>query len=183
MASTLYTIGYGNKTMEEFCKELMSFGIAYVVDVRTIPFSKWNIDFNQLILQTNLAKIGITYVYMGDSLGGHPNDISCYTNGHIDYAKVGKKDFFVQGLKRLLVANSKEIQVAIMCSEADPTQCHRSKLIGQELLKRNVVINHIVGIGKTKNQYEVINVLTKGNGVMSLFGEEMTFMSRKSYVK
>lgn len=169
--------------MDEFCRELVSFHIAYLVDVRTIPYSKWNVDFNQHALRMSLSKIGVTYVYMGNVLGGHPDDLSCYTNGHIDYAKLGKKDFFVQGLNRLLVANAKGIRLAVMCSEADPSMCHRSKLIGQELLKKDLVINHIVGVGKVKSQYEVINILTKGNGVRGLFGEEITFMSRKSYVK
>lgn len=69
-----------------------------------------------------------------------------------------------------------------MCSESDPAMCHRTKLIGQELLKNGIVLNHIVGVGKQENQYEVINTLTKGNGTLDLFGEEITFISRKSYL-
>lgn len=182
MESTLYSIGHGNKTIAEFEQELASFDIAYLVDIRTKPYSKWNPDFNQNSLQTFLTQVNIKYVYMGNELGGMPQDTSCYTDGHIDYAKMSEKDFFIQGLKRLIVANQKSIKLAIMCSESDPTMCHRTKLIGQELLKHNIVINHIVGVHKKKIQYEVINALTKGNGVQNLFGEEITFISRKSYI-
>ncbi|MBP5423843.1 MAG: DUF488 family protein, partial [Paludibacteraceae bacterium] len=45
--STLYSIGHGNKTIEEFEEELRSFGIQYLIDVRTTPYSKWNPSFNQ----------------------------------------------------------------------------------------------------------------------------------------
>ena len=45
--STLYSIGHGNKTIEEFEEELRSFGIQYLIDVRTKPYSEWNPSFNQ----------------------------------------------------------------------------------------------------------------------------------------
>lgn len=182
MGTTLYSIGHGNKTIGEFEQELASFGIVYLVDIRTKPYSKWNPDFNQNTLQTLLSKVNITYVYMGDVLGGMPSDTSCYTDGHIDYTKMSEKEFFIHGLERLVIASQKDVKLAIMCSESDPTMCHRSKLIGQELLKKDIVINHIVGINKKKNQYEVINTLTKGNNIKNLFGEETTFISRKSYI-
>ena len=117
---------------------------------------------------------------MGDSIGGLPSDTSCYTDGHIDYAKVREKAFFQEGLARLLVAAEKGLKVAVMCSESEPEKCHRSKLIGQELIKHDISMNHIVGIGKSQSQETVMAILTKGLGTMTLFGEE-SFMSRKTY--
>lgn len=181
MTSTLYSIGYGNKTFSQFEQELHSFNIQYLIDVRTKPFSKWNPSFNQDILKVLLKNSGIRYVYMGDKIGGLPSDSSCYTEGHIDYAKLREKDFFREGLSRLLIAAEKELPVVIMCSEAEPEKCHRSKLIGQELLKHKISLNHIVGIGKSQSQELVMSILTKGLGTMTLFGEE-SFVSRKSYV-
>ena len=179
--STLYSIGHGNKSFEEFNRELLSFDIQYLIDVRTKPFSKWNPSFNQDMLKCLLQRNGYTYVYMGDSIGGMPIDPSCYTDGHIDYSKVREKDFFRKGFDRLLTATEKELRVAIMCSESEPEKCHRSKLIGQELLKHNISLNHIIGVGKSQSQETVMAILTKGAGTMTLFGEE-TFVSRKSYV-
>lgn len=68
-----------------------------------------------------------------------------------------------------------------MCSESKPEECHRSKLIGQELLRKNISINHIVSEKRTKSQSAVMNELTKGKGTVDLFGNEMDFTSRKSY--
>lgn len=182
MDSTLFSIGHGNKSIEEFIEELRSFDIAYLVDVRTSPYSKWNPQFNQSALQNALTNLGVRYIYMGDVLGGLPNDSSCYTNGRIDYTKMARKETFKLGLERLIVANQKKIRLAVMCSESEPEMCHRSKLIGQELIKRNISLQHIVEINKAVSQIDVINILTKGNGIMNLFGEEETLMSRKIYL-
>lgn len=178
--STIYSIGHGNKSFEEFEQELRSFGIQYLIDVRTKPYSKWNPSFNQEALRALMQNHGFVYVYMGDSIGGLPSDTSCYTDGHIDYAKVREKPFFQEGLARLLVAAEKGLKVAVMCSESEPEKCHRSKLIGQELMKHDISMNHIVGIGKSQSQETVMAIVTKGLGTMTLFGEE-TFMSRKTY--
>lgn len=179
--STLYSIGHGNKTFEEFEEELRSFNIQYLIDVRSKPYSKWNPSFNQDMLKYLLKESGFIYVYMGDTIGGMPSDSSCYTDGHIDYAKVKEKEFFKEGFTRLLTAAEKELSVAIMCSESEPDKCHRSKLIGQELMKYGISLNHIVGVGKIQSQETVMAKLTKGLGTMTLFGEE-TFVSRKAYL-
>lgn len=179
--STLYSIGHGNKAFEEFEKELKSFNIQYLIDVRSKPYSKWNPSFNQDMLKFLLQEKGYVYVYMGDSIGGMPSDTSCYTDGHIDYAKVKEKDFFKAGLMRLLTAEEKGLRVAIMCSESEPGKCHRSKLIGQELLKYGISLNHIVGVEKIQSQETVMAILTKGLGTLTLFGEE-TFVSEKAYL-
>lgn len=182
MNSSLFSIGHGNKSIDEFINELKSFDIAYLVDVRTSPYSKWSPQFNQPTLRNSMTATGIRYVYMGDILGGLPSDSTCYTNGRIDYAKMAKKDTFISGLERLIVANQKGVRLAVMCSESEPDMCHRSKLIGQELNKRNIILQHIVGVGKSISQIDVINILTKGNGIINLFGEEEILMSRKIYL-
>ena len=100
----------------------------------------------------------------------------------IDYTKMAKKEQFISGLNRLVVANQKQIRLAVMCSESEPEMCHRSKLIGEELRKQNIVMHHIVGINKSISQIDVINMLTKGQGIVNLFGEEETLTSRKVYL-
>ena len=68
-----------------------------------------------------------------------------------------------------------------MCSESKPEECHRSKLIGQELMKKEISLNHIISTEKIKSQLDVMNELTKGKGTVDLFGQEADFISRKSY--
>ncbi len=177
----IYSIGHGNKKIEEFLNELQSFKVSYLIDVRSSPYSKYNPQFNQPSLKIELQSSGITYVYLGDSLGGLPSDRSCYVDGKVEYDIIKEKAFFKEGLQRLIVANDKNINVAIMCSESKPEECHRSKLIGQELLKQDISLVHIVSSEKTKEQIRIINELTKGKGVVDLFGNQTSFSSRKKY--
>lgn len=181
--STLYSIGHGAKSLEQLVEELNSFSIQFLVDVRTTPASKWHPHFNSNNLKWNLEKEGIHYLYLGDLLGGMPTDRDCYTeDGKVDYSKVAQKEFFKQGLARLLKANEGQHRVAIMCSEADPKMCHRSKLIGEELHKEHINLNHIIGVGKTKSQEEVYLELT-GHPRENLFGPiEEEFTSRGKHI-
>jgi uncharacterized protein (DUF488 family) len=177
----IYTIGHGTKRVEDFIEELKSFGVSYLIDVRSSPFSKFNPQFNQGSIKHDLKSAEIVYVYLGDKLGGLPNDRSCYIEGKVDYDIMKDKDFFKEGLERLITANNKKINIAVMCSESKPEECHRSKLIGQELLKRNISILHIVGLSRAKTQVDVINELNKGRNVVDLFNSEQNFTSRKKY--
>ena len=180
--TTIYSIGHGNKKIEDFIAELKSFDIEYLLDIRSKPYSKWNPQFNQAALELELKNNGITYVFVGDTLGGLPEDRSCYDyNGKVVYDLIKEKEFFKEGLNRLTTANEKKIKLAIMCSESKPEECHRSKLIGQELLKKEISLNHIVSDKRIKSQQSVMNELTKGKGTVDLFGNEIDFTSRKSY--
>lgn len=181
-SSTIYSIGHGSKKVEDFVNELKSFEILFLLDIRSKPYSKWNPQFNQEALEQTLKEHNITYVFVGDSLGGLPRDRSCYDyNGKVIYDIIKEKQFFKDGLERLITANSKRVNLAIMCSEAKPEECHRSKLIGQELLKQDISVNHIVSYNKTKPQETVMNELNKGKALIDLFGEETDLTSRKSY--
>lgn len=180
--TTLYSIGHGNKKIEDFIQELKSYEILFLLDIRSKPFSKWNPQFNQNELKFKLEEFGIRYVFVGDTLGGLPEDRSCYDlNGKVVYDLIKEKEFFKEGLDRLTTANEKRIKIAIMCSESKPEDCHRSKLIGQELLKKQISLKHIVSQKVVKSQEFVMAELTKGKGTIDLFGNEIDFTSRKSY--
>jgi uncharacterized protein (DUF488 family) len=180
---TVFSIGHGNKTMDEFLSELHSFDIEYLIDIRSIPYSKFCQHFSQQPLKALVEKEHIKYVYFGKELGGLPTyDPTYFTrDGKVDYDKLKEKDFFKAGLQRLLKAGLQGIKVCIMCSESDPKMCHRSKLIGEELKKMGITLQHIIGIAKIKTQNQVIIELTKGNGLVNLFGEE-NLTSRKAYL-
>ena len=97
------------------------------------------------------------------------------------YNKLKNREFFIEGLKRLQNANSKGFNVCILCSESNPKECHRAKLIGVELQKMGIELRHIIGIEKEKTQNQVIFELTNGDGLNTIFGEEH-FTSRKKYI-
>jgi uncharacterized protein (DUF488 family) len=179
--SQLFSIGHGNKDFNSFSQELRSFGVDYLIDIRSIPASKWNLEFSRETLRRLTGEVHIRYVYMGDLLGGLPADSSCYSAGKVDYAKLREKDFFRRGMERLLKAHDQDIAVAIMCSESNPAECHRTKLIGVELQRQGIILQHIVGIGKEKSQQRVMDELTGGFAPVNLFGDETLFLSRKRY--
>ena len=170
--TSLYSIGHGQKPLEEFYEELTSFGIQYVIDVRSSPFSKWAPQYN---------------AYMGNTIGGRPINDFCYdTEGHFDYEKMSQEPSFKEGLVRLVKANEQQLNVAVMCSESDPLQCHRSKLIGRELYENyHINMKHIISPGEVIDEVHVIMELTKGQWTppdMSLFPYSMPyFKSRKVY--
>ncbi|UZH56720.1 DUF488 domain-containing protein [Salinimicrobium tongyeongense] len=178
--TSLYTIGHGNKDLKDFIQELENFFIEYVFDVRSRPVSNFCPHFNRPVLEYELAKKGITYVFLGDYLGGLPKDKSCFTNGRVDYKKVRDKDFFKEGIRLLIEAHEADLKIALMCSERKPEECHRSKLIGQELLYNDISINHITPEG-LKKQEKIISELTNGQGLKDLFGVN-DFTSRKEYL-
>jgi uncharacterized protein (DUF488 family) len=179
----LYTIGHGNRQPEDFLLLLKGFGIEYLIDVRSQPYSKFNPKFNQKELKYFLEQNDIKYVFMGESIGGRPKDRTCYdAEGKVNYEVVQTKNFFREGLERLKTAYAKDINVAIMCSESKPCECHRSKLIGRALNVENIVLEHIDEHGKLKDQATVINELNKGLSEIDLFGNTINVTSRKPYL-
>lgn len=182
MKSTIYSIGHGNKTIKDFIKEIKSFDIGFLIDIRSKPYSKWNPQFNRSSLELEVKVNELKYLFLGDKLGGLPDDRSCYdSNGKVVYDLIKNKSFFQEGLKRLITANENRVKVVIMCSESKPEECHRSKLIGEVLLEKNISINHIIAPNKIKSQETVISELTGGFGLVDLFGNKTDFTSRKSY--
>jgi uncharacterized protein (DUF488 family) len=122
---------------------------------------------------------------MGDSLGGRPEDKSCYDEaGKVDYIKIKEKDFYKDGIDRLKTAYHKGVGVAIMCSESKPCECHRSKLIGMSLFEdesEKIALAHIDEKGRVKDQATVMNELNKGRNPKDLFDQQSNTTSRKSY--
>lgn len=180
--STLYSIGHGARKIDDFISLLIVHSIDYVVDVRSKPRSRFNPQFNQAELKESLSLSGIRYVFMGDNLGGLPKEPSCYDlKGHVDYSVVRDKDFFMEGVNRLITANEKKIRIACMCSEIDACDCHRSKLIGEVLSMHNISMIHITKQGGVESQEDVIKRLINKNGA-DLFSEnDFLLKSRKSY--
>ena len=179
----IYTIGYGNRKIENFVKILQEFNIQYLIDVRSKPYSRFNPDFNQNELKFFLKDKGITYGFFGDTLGGRPDCPCCYdSEGKVDYEEVKKQDFFIEGLSRVKIAYEKKLKIVLMCSESKPEECHRTKLIGEELIRKEIKLGHIDEKGRLKTQTDIMLKLTKGRNVVDLFGNIENFTSRKQYL-
>ncbi len=143
----MLTVGHSTRPVEEFIRLLQAHGVTCVADVRTIPRSRHNPQFNGDALPKSLKKAGIGYVHLA-ALGGlrHTSKASSNTGwrnasfrGFADYMQTPQ---FESGLEELLKLARRE-QVAIMCAEAVPWRCHRS-LIADALLARGLRAEHIM---------------------------------------
>jgi uncharacterized protein (DUF488 family) len=141
---SLYTIGHSSHRIESFVALLLQHRIDLVVDVRSQPYSQWTHQFNREILQEDLAEVGIGYRFVGDTLGGRPNDPHMYDPGeeHPNYRRIAEAPTHQQAIDDLVALAAQET-VAVMCSEGDHRKCHRHLLITQTLLKRGCRVQHI----------------------------------------
>jgi len=176
----IYSIGHANREFDDFIKLLKTYEIEYLIDVRSSPYSKMFSIYNRETLSDSLKNNGFTYVYLGDLLGGLPKDPSCYIAyidkkyeevKKVDYGKIEKKEFFKNGIERLKIANTKGLNVAVMCSELNPEECHRSKLIGLTLQKEGIIMRHINRHGKLIDQNEVNLLINPGRNPINLWGK------------
>jgi len=142
----IFTIGHSTRPLDEFIELLNAHGIEQLVDVRTVPRSRHNPQFNRDTLPAALRKAWIFYTHLGE-LGGlrHPHKDSPNTGwrnagfrGYADYMQTPEFKKALGKLLELAVAR----QVAIMCAEAVPWRCHRS-LIADALTVRGVPVAHI----------------------------------------
>lgn len=174
----IYTIGYGSRSITELIEVLHQHEIAYLIDVRSAPYSRYKPEFSKAPLANELERHNIRYVFMGDTLGGRPDDETCYVNGKVDYEKVKTTEFYQRGIERLHTAFTQQQRVVLMCSEGKPEECHRCKLIGTTLTTQNIPVIHIDENSEQMTQEQIIDRLTGGQ--LSMFGED-TFHSRKKY--
>ena len=148
----IHSIGHSDHELDAFIALLRSHGITTLVDVRSQPYSRWVSQFNRETLARALQEAGLTYVFMGDSLGGRPSDPSLYdsgqSDGRPDYERVAATTAFQAGVERLLEL-AHDGSTAMMCSEGDHRHCHRSLLITPNLLARDARVIHIRPDGTT----------------------------------
>lgn len=170
--STLYTIGHSNHDQAAFCGLLRQHGIEVLADVRSQPYSRYTPQFNKDELQAAMKEHGIAYLFMGDQLGGRPDDMEYYDEqGYVLYHRVAESGFFLRGIDRLLEGISR-YRVAIMCSEEDPGVCHRFLLVTRVMEKRGVEIRHIRGDGRIASE-EAIRQQSKDDRDQGVLFAEM----------
>lgn len=139
----IYTIGHSLHTREQFLALLGQHQISAIVDVRTRPASARAPQFNQGCIKVWLKENGISYVPLGEQLGGMPVESKYYDEkGHVLYNLMLEADWFQAGIARL-IDGAKRYKIAMMCSENDPCICHRHNLIAPALHAVGVEVLHI----------------------------------------
>ena len=148
-APVILTIGHSTHPLETFIQLLLAHGVTKVADVRTVPRSRHNPQFNRETLPEQLQLAGVGYVHL-PGLGGlrQPRPDSpnrgwrkASFRGYADYLQTPE---FAGNLKALIRLAQRE-RLALMCAEAVPWRCHRS-LIADALWVRGITVEHILGL-------------------------------------
>jgi uncharacterized protein (DUF488 family) len=151
--SELWTIGHSTRPIEDFIGLLQTRGIQFLVDVRTIPFSRRNPQFHQEALAQSLREAGLQYRHM-PALGGRRKsrkdsvNVGWRNQGFRGYADYMQTQEFWDALEDLM-AIGQSLPVAIMCAEAVPWRCHRS-LIADAVISRGWTVQHIISSSSLK---------------------------------
>lgn len=154
MTLRFYTIGHSNRSLEEFIGLLKEPHVQRVVDVRKMPMSRANPQFNKDMLPGALAPFQIAYEHIA-ALGGFRGKapgLPLAINGFWEnrsfrnYADYALSESFQKGLERL-IGEGRQRRCAIMCSEAVWWRCHR-RLIADNLIARGHDVFHIMGAAR-----------------------------------
>ena len=161
------TIGHSTRPLDEFIRLLQAHAVTCVVDVRTVPRSRHNPQFNKTSLPRALKKAGLRYVHL-PGLGGLRRAKRDSLNlgwrnasfrGFADYMQTPE---FKQSLDELIQFSTKE-RVALMCAEAVPWRCHRS-LIADALLVHRIRTEHIMSL--TRRQVHTLTPFARVRGIV-----------------
>ncbi len=178
-SSTLYTVGHSTRALEEFLALLKAHAIRRLVDVRTVPKSRYVPWFNQEKLALSLRKAEIRYIHL-PGLGGlrHAHKDSrnggwhnASFRGFADYMETPE---FEKGLKTLnaMLPSGK---TAVMCAEAVPWRCHRS-LIADAEIARGIRVEHLMSITTQRphemTSFAVVNKKTRPPKISYPFDDE-----------
>ena len=148
-----FTIGHSTRPIDEFLAILRSHRVEVVADVRTVPRSRRNPQYDQDGLRRALAAAGIDYVHLA-ALGGFRHPAAESPNaGWRSIAFRGFADYMLtrefEEALAVLIGLARRRRIAVMCAEAVPWRCHRS-LIADALAVRGVEVVEIVGVGKDR---------------------------------
>ena len=156
----LYTVGHSNHTIEVFIELLKRHKIGMVLDVRSAPYSRYCSQFDKGVLAAALPAGNIKYEYLGKELGARPDDPGCYEGGWVNFERAARRKEFKEGVERVL-ANMGRYSAALMCSEKEPLECHRTILICRSLKDYKLDIKHILEDGAIEDHHDAERRLVK----------------------
>jgi uncharacterized protein (DUF488 family) len=143
----LYSVGHSNQSQEEFLELLKRHDVNCIVDVRSLPASKYTPQFNMDPLKWFLKKNDIQYLHFGEEFGARRTD-SLNTEGQVDFEQAARTIKFKRGVERLMNGLQKGFCISLMCSEANPLECHRFSLVSRYFYDNGLDVQHILKDGE-----------------------------------
>lgn len=154
----IYALGHSNYSFEKFITIIKEYNLNCVVDIRSIPYSKYNVQYNKEDFSKRLKELGYTYIYMADQFGVKRDDKSSYNSeGYADFDKVRLEKSFRRGIERLKDGCKKGYRIVLLGAVQEPIRCPRAILVGRELEKEGFDVRYIVHEGGTISQRDIEN--------------------------
>lgn len=166
----MHSIGHSSHSWETFSLLLARYNINAIADVRSSPFSGRFPQFSKDEVSSALRTSGIAYVFLGRELGGRPANSALFSGATADYEKMANAPLYKSGIERL-IDGQRKFQIATMCSERDPLDCHRCLLVSRSLLSHGIDTHHILDDGSCVTQSMIEDRLLRrvGGGNEDLF--------------
>jgi len=143
MAQTIFTVGHNSLSFMQFITLIQANNITHIVDIRSIPYSKYAPWSDKSRLSELLRPFKIKYTYLGHKLGGKKSNVQIPKGRSIT-----PQDIYNQGIQVLLQLSMHD-KLTLLCAEGDPANCHRQHIIAQTLLNSGAKVLHILKDGTT----------------------------------
>jgi uncharacterized protein (DUF488 family) len=156
----LFTVGHSDYELSYFIGLLKCNGVTAIADVRSMPYSQANPQYNRPNLEKELLQNEIRYVFLGDELGARRSERQCYVDNRADYHLIAKLPTFHHGLDRIR-RGLDQYRIALVCAEKDPLTCHRMILVCRHLRREDFDIWHILEDGCCESQKHAESRLLK----------------------
>ncbi len=175
----IYTVGHSNHPAEYFLELLQAHGVDCVVDVRSVPSSQYNPQYNKPNLSSYLRNNDVLYLHFGREFGArHANPGLHDEEGKVDFEKVRQTEAFRLGIARLEQGMDKGFVPALMCAEADPLECHRFSMISNYLEAHGIEVRHILKnkelVPHKKLEQEILKKFAKKLPQPNIFEPDIT---------
>ncbi|MCX6133015.1 MAG: DUF488 domain-containing protein [Ignavibacteriales bacterium] len=159
---TIFTVGHSTHTLEYFLELLQAHSINCLVDVRSVAASSYNPQYNKDILSHFLDEHSIIYMHFAEEFGArHSEPELLDEDGKVDFDKVRETEAFKRGVVRIKQGVDKGYIIALMCSEAEPFDCHRFSMVSIALDREGFDVIHILKDKTTKRNAQLENQLLK----------------------
>lgn len=158
------TIGHSTHELDYFLGLLKEQNVTAIADVRSVPASRFTPQFNQEALRRALNHVDVKYVFLGKELGARSDDPTCYVDGRVKYERLAHTAGFAEGIERLRGGMELE-RIALMCTEQEPLDCHRTVLICRVLVDVGVSVTHIHGNGRLESHSQAMQRLMASFGL------------------
>ncbi|MCI9182292.1 MAG: DUF488 domain-containing protein [Acholeplasmatales bacterium] len=177
----LFTIGYANKSLDEFLTILKSYKINCLIDVRSMPLSSQYPEYDENSLKKVLKLNDILYMSFKNEFGARRNEDEVYTKINmydntsfevVNFEKVYDLDIFKQGVRRVERGIEQGYQICFLCSEKYAYDCHRCLMVGEYFNRLGYIVDHIVNLTYVLNQKNIEEFL-----------ENNFFSERKQFYK